>query len=82
MKSRIFQLYYHQNLCLFYLAVRETKTCHSASSQITVQPVNTNRALDMMLRCFYFLFNIVLCIHVLIEVKLDDPSSYPLCFIC
>lgn len=66
----------------FYLAVREIRTCHSASSQITAQPVNTNWALDPTLRCFYFLFNIVSCIHVLTEVKLDDPSSYPLCFIC
>lgn len=73
--------YFHQNLHLFYLAVRETKACHSTSSQITAQPVNTNWALDPMLRCFYFLFNTVSCIHVLIEVKLNDPSSYPLFYL-
>lgn len=36
----------------------------------------------MIFRHFYFLFNNVSCIHVLIKVKLGDPSSSPLHFIC
>lgn len=81
-KRGFWGLYYLQNSSLFYLTPRETKTCHPVSSQISVQPINTNWALDMMLMCFYSISNTFSCIHVLIKVKLDDPSSYPLHFIC